>query len=349
MEPNTPTPNTNPINPTNSATSTPITPNTSQAPVSDIPKRPSIHTLEGDIFSAVKDENYSSNIVKIATRVKPSDNSGSGYLNSTGTNSSTKKIIIGAIILMVLIIAIGAYIVLKNSNQGNVADLNNPTATTTENNPSLQPDTIQRASVLDTEAVIKIDLKNLNKNQGVEKVRQIQQELRNKNISPNTSVEIDLGLTMPDFFAKNQYSGDEALIRGLGNNYSFGLFNNKDNVFETFIVLKINSFDLTFSAMLSWEPYMYIDLVDMFKDTTEKKIVASTTATSSTPVVTPIAMKAGFKDKVIRNTDTRIYTDEQGEVRLVYGFINKDYLVITGGVESFIDIKTRLLNKNTLR
>lgn len=323
-----------------------------EQPPQNTSPRSSIHTLEGDIFTAMKDDNYANNIVKIVT--DPAKNTQSSQSADAETRSFIKKIATASIIFIVLVGGVFAYFFIAKDEEGGDIYAVDPNATSTTGLSSTTPAIIKTTSVLEAEAIIQLNLKELNKNSGIEKIQQIQQELRDKQIAKGTTVELSLGLTMPELFAKNQYSGEEGLIRSLTNNYSFGLYNNKDNVFESFLIFKMSSPDLAFSNMLAWERYLPSDLEALFADTSVVTVdpntepQASTTATT-TPLPARTLTTPGFSDKVLRNTDARIYTNAAGEVRFVYGFINKQYLIISGGVESFIDVKTRLLNNYTLR
>ncbi len=317
-------------------TVSPVKNNGTDAGADTTPKQSSIHTLEGDIFRAVNDKNYSNNIVKIATQASHKQTTA-----PTDRESNSKKIIFLFVLCTVLIVGVGAWYIFSKTD----------TPTINQNPDTQATTTLQHRSILEAEALLQINLKELSKAAGVEKIRKIQSDLREKKITRNTMVELELGLTTADFFEKNRYSGDESLIRALTTDYSFGVYNNKNNVFETFVLFKVDSFDTAFSSMLNWEPYLPLDFNDMFFDGTQTasstESMATSTATSS-----PVVLKKytpGFKDVVIKNTDTRVYTDEDGIIQFVYGFINKDYLIISGGIESFVEIKERLLNKNILR
>lgn len=313
-------------------------------------KKPSIHTLEGDIFSAMQDDNYTNNIVKVVTSPKTNTKKVTSYPEPDTEKSGNLLRILGISATALFIISIGVfgYLYLQKQSTERAGEGSVAVATTT-------PSTNTAVS-LAAEAIIQLDLKELNKFTGIERIRKIQQDLRDKQISTKTTVELGLGLTTPEFFAKNRFSGDDGLIRALDNQYSFGLYNNTNNIFESFLLFKVKSPDSAFSNMLIWERYMMNDISDLFLDTsisiskedalsaTSSEQVSSSTPTNNTPL-----QEAGFRDRIIRNTDARVYTDEYNTVKLVYGFINKEYLIITSGVESFIEIKTRILNDITLR
>lgn len=78
---------------------------------------------------------------------------------------------------------------------------------------------------------------------------------------------------------------------------------------EPFIVLRSYNFDLLFTGLLTWEPYLYADLQPIFGNTPPKHIE--------------------FIDAVRNNVPTRILYDDAGNEMLVYAFINKDTVVIT--------------------
>ncbi len=78
---------------------------------------------------------------------------------------------------------------------------------------------------------------------------------------------------------------------------------------EPFIVLSSYNFDLLFTGLLAWEPYLYADLQPIFGNTPPKHIE--------------------FIDAVRSNVPTRILYDDAGNEVLVYAFISKNTVVIT--------------------
>lgn len=295
--------------------------------------KPSIHTLEGDLMNAVKDQNYSSNIVKIAANARTIATQEETSSNTTERAFSSKKIffILGGLFFIIILLLV-VFSFLKAPTQTPVENSNQSPASSTQ--------VITRKSLLQAEAVLQLDLSNATKEEGIEKIKNIQNQLRDRNINEKTVVEIDTKLDIQNLFLKNRFSGDESLLNSFGGDYTFGIYNNTADMFETFLLIKINSFDTAFSSMLVWEPNIRYDLQDIFTDYT-----ASSTESS----VYNLSQNSKFSDKLIQNIDTRVDTDESNSIRFVYGFINKEYLVITTGVESFANIKDRLLNKNTLR
>lgn len=83
---------------------------------------------------------------------------------------------------------------------------------------------------------------------------------------------------------------------------------------EPFIVLQSSNFDVLFTGLLAWEPYLYSDFSPLFGVTPPSKIK--------------------FKDAVRDNTSTRILHDDAGNEILLYSFINQKTVVITTSAEA---------------
>jgi hypothetical protein len=83
---------------------------------------------------------------------------------------------------------------------------------------------------------------------------------------------------------------------------------------ETILILKVSDSLTVFGALLSWEPKMTQELQPLFGE--------------ALPVATT------FVDETIYSSDVRILTDSSGRV-LLYGFINRDTVVITTSREAY--------------
>jgi hypothetical protein len=87
---------------------------------------------------------------------------------------------------------------------------------------------------------------------------------------------------------------------------------------------------------------MFVDLQNIFTYTAETE-----TSTSSQTLTKEVTASKVFTDEVVKNIDTRWYVNNN--TKILYGFINKEYLLITSGEESFIDIVNKLTKNNILR
>ncbi len=322
-----------------------------------------VHTLEGDLFAAMKSEDYGNNIVKIVTN--PNSNANAKFskpstdIETMGGDKKNvyKKYALYATIILLIILGLGVGILFYiNSNSSTTPDNDISTTTIATSTPVLR-----KTAVVDPEVLKVLSIQKSNKYEFIKQINDTEAALRNSKLSANRTVGLTLDVDLPNFLSKLRYSGPDNLLRALDDDYSFGLYSNKTQAFEPYILMKINSFDLAFAGMLEWENSMPNDLQEMFA---KEKLIgpASTEAASSgtssavtqirstTTITKPeIYIQKRFVDQVIKNIDTRVYTDNSLNLTIVYGFINKEYLLISGGPESFIDIRNKLLSKNILR
>ncbi len=95
--------------------------------------------------------------------------------------------------------------------------------------------------------------------------------------------------------------------RGLGTHTVLG------SVGEPYLILQSTNFDVAFAGMLTWERNMSEDLAPLF----------------GTPLI-----NVGFTDALTSNRTIRILKDGDGKERIVYGFVNKNLIVITTSTEA---------------
>jgi hypothetical protein len=303
-------------------------------------KKIAIHTLESDLASAVNNENYGKNIIKIVT-----DENKNSIFNGVNVeervNSSRIKNWRNLIIFLVVIILLGSgtYVVyvLNKANNLPIDDLESA-ATTTDT--SIKNPILSDKNILNPEVIQSSDFSNLNKFEIISEINKIKQLLTDKSIAPGNNISVNTNLNIVQFFEKIRYSGEQALLRSLDNNYVFGLYSVGSNDFESYILIQINDFDLAFKSILGWEKYMYIDLKDIFVTIPKNSNSTSTLTRQNTEI---------FVDRILKNYDIREYINNDSGVDIIYGFINNKYLLITSGESSFIDIKDRLLKENISR
>jgi len=96
---------------------------------------------------------------------------------------------------------------------------------------------------------------------------------------------------------------------------------------ELFFVLKPDDFGIVYSGMLDWESALGSDM-SLFFPLLQKHL-------ESNPSV--------FTDETYKNKDVRVIRNENGAIILLYGFIDKDTLVITANERVFEAILNRYL------
>ena len=108
---------------------------------------------------------------------------------------------------------------------------------------------------------------------------------------------------------------------------------------QAFVLLQVDSYETAYAAMLSWESNMQSDLLPFFTRTPSPNVQNTTTATSSTP--TP-AMPTDFVDKTLENHDTRTLYDAEGNIKLLWTFLDRNLILITTNQYTLREVVARL-------
>lgn len=307
----------------------------------------SIRTLETDLADVVNDKNYGKNIIKIITNpfktkeVVSSEEGGSDYI----INKRRFLMIISFVTLFIIIfiIVFNLYTPKFIENKTNLIDNNQNTATTT-------PVIKNTKDIINPEIIHTADFSKYNRSEIIDEIKKITTLYINSRLKENTNIQIKTNISLIDLFEKIRYSGTQNLLRSIDGDYNFGYVVNNNNQIEGYILIKLNNFDLAFKSMLDWENYIYTDLENIILiNETQSTTTSNLTQNSSTSIKTNNKTENIFIDKILKNSDTREYTDSVTKSKIIYGFINNKYLLITSGYNSYINIKERLINQNTLR
>lgn len=114
------------------------------------------------------------------------------------------------------------------------------------------------------------------------------------------------------------------LTRTLSSNFMYGVLRGPEP--SGFLILSVESPSSALSGMLAWEKTLANDMIPL--------ITGGDSAASS---------GFSFQDRILRNLDTRILTDETGKQVLLYSVLSgKKYVVITRDQTTFDDLITRL-------
>ena len=119
-----------------------------------------------------------------------------------------------------------------------------------------------------------------------------------------------------------------------------------------FFILKVSSYERTFAGMLAWEQDMRASLTQLYPSYPNAPVVSepepaattTTTTSSTTPFVIPPPAVAPveFVDAIVRNYDVRILRDADGRSLMLYGYYNKETLIIARDEAAFLELVTRL-------
>jgi hypothetical protein len=175
----------------------------------------------------------------------------------------------------------------------------------------------------------------------------------------------------PEFLQALAPSIPPQLVRTLEPQMLLGVHSFGDN--EAFMILKADSYDTAYSGMLAWEETLYNDLMPLFKRvppvrslppaaaTNPAPIPATTTAAgagtaatgapaTSTPAATTTApaasapqfLQGNFLDQIVENRDTRAMLNPEGDILMLWTFLDRTTIVIATNESTLREIISRL-------
>lgn len=147
------------------------------------------------------------------------------------------------------------------------------------------------------------------------------------------------------FIAQLGLPAPSILLRNIEDVSTVGVINTTEP--RAFFILRVSSFEHTFAGMLEWEETMGQDLAVLYPayvDPAPPVVeVATSTATTTTPVVVPPPPPPPvFVDVVVASRDARTLVDHQGRTILLYGYRDKQTLIIARDEAAFTQLVERL-------
>ncbi len=121
---------------------------------------------------------------------------------------------------------------------------------------------------------------------------------------------------------------DDRFLNLLHNEFMLGFYSGGENI--PFLILQTDLYDYVFAGMLEWESKIEQDLDPLFSPAGKDS------------ELTIFSLDISFADTVMNNLDVRVLRDSEGEIRLLYSFVNRNTLVITTDINAFIEIAERL-------
>ena len=119
-----------------------------------------------------------------------------------------------------------------------------------------------------------------------------------------------------------------------------------------FFILRVDSYERTFAGMLAWEPSMLSDLQSLYPlypASTPQNNSANTTGTSTQifiPAIAPNAPANQFVDEIVANHSARALKDSSGNTIIIYGYADKETLIISRDEAAFTLLLQRLATNN---
>lgn len=164
------------------------------------------------------------------------------------------------------------------------------------------------------------------------------------NIPISTLVDLQLSdsgsnsqLTSKDLLEIFEANVPESLAISLRPEYALGIHSFEKN--SPYIVLITNDYESAYTGMLDWEKTMLVDLGGIFF---EPENLAKSTSTDTIDNI-------NFKDKVIKNKDTRVIYDKDGKTAFLWSIINRNIIVITTNADTLEEIIKRMTTSNIVR
>lgn len=227
-----------------------------------------------------------------------------------------------------------------------------------------------------------VNTDGLSKSQLLSGLIKVQQELDTKvgsitqlyfiktTIDPAQEKKIALLLPATDLLALLETHAPGPLVRSLEPKMMFGFYQ-FDQV-RPFIILKTTSYETAFASMLDWERDLNADLAPLFgpaiiqkftrpieeepldtfgststvtTGSTSSSTVTETPARTPSTVTTTLFLPHSFEDAVIVNKDVRVLRDDAKNIVLIYGFYDKQTILITPDENTFKEVVTRLSSR----
>jgi hypothetical protein len=126
-------------------------------------------------------------------------------------------------------------------------------------------------------------------------------------------------------FLKKFGGAPGSLSRSLYNDFLFGIRGGSDP--QPLLLFKTKDSETAFAGMLEWERTMSSDLSPVFGS----------------------IVGGGFEDVILKNKDTRMLRNSNGEAAIIYAFPNTETILITTNEDTFFDVFERLSVSNSKR
>lgn len=267
----------------------------------------SLRTYQSDIQDAIKQKQGSVLKIAVAEEERRTKEEISGTLR---TPKNRSLFALSFIFLILASLIVGSLFYFKK-----------------DKTPFVPPPSLEEYTTIKTDSVREIEITNLDT---ASFLRTFESEWMNMKDPKDGIVRIILTkkdvqnqktvITPKELFSFLETRTTPALLRSFADSLLLGVTVSEKN--HTFLLIKSNSYPNSFSGMLSWERAMFDDMKTFFSIPAES--------------VTNISL---FKDKVVKNQDTRVLVDDTGKTVLLYTFLGEgqDLLLITND-ESVVGI-----------
>ena len=296
-------------------------------PKQNISSKPIIRTYKSDVEETVQSGHLSSINIAIAENKKMM-NAVQGNENEEKKKKINKNIIIlGSVLIIGGILALAiAYFFVQEQSQPQVV------IETTSSNPIFTTDVEEKINL----GEINNDRVAITLNQRVEQSSTKLGQIKKFYLTTGQGAD-EKSITAINFLNLIKSNIPDEIQRTLKNQYIFGMYNYNGN--QEFLVLKVGSYDTTFSGMLTWENYLWQDFKDIFGLTDESNTASTSTINQTQKFGIEIKK---FQDSVFANKDCRVVKDSKGNIIFLYSIIDPNTVVITTSVDTLKEIISRI-------
>lgn len=120
----------------------------------------------------------------------------------------------------------------------------------------------------------------------------------------------------------------DVLAKSLSPRYMLGFYRS-GNLIQRFLILKTSSIDRAFAGMIAWEQTLGPEVLPLFYE------------------IPPLIPMNSFKDKLVRNRDTRVLMVENKSTVLLYSLVDNETIVLAPNEEVFTAVLDRLTSDET--
>jgi hypothetical protein len=322
-----------------------------------------IRTYQSDIAGAVKNDNVT--MIKVALAEKKRQESQGDTQEIFEEKSNAKFLIFASLsILVFLVLAFAAFYIFTST-------------------PPIGPsgsDAVPNQLIFSEErAVINIDNRDAGQIKAFIKNEKEQEfELGSiKNIFLVTgSGTSTRQINTSEFFSFTQSRVNDQLIRSLKDNFMLGIYSGRP--YETFAIFKVDFYDGAFAGTLEWEDRLESDIGQIFinkipetdgstssNNASNQSMNIATSSNEESTVIDlnePIIIDEDerfttadffktnrFIDRVVENKDARVLINDEGDVLMLYSFIDKETLIFTTSEKTLRELIFRIKTGGIVR
>jgi hypothetical protein len=281
---------------------------------------PVIHTYAGDMASMVRD--HEASVIKIAMAEQRRREQESAKQQHVRNRKRSTFFAIGAVVL-VLITIVGVKLL-----KAKIAI------------DSVHPEVLTRIPTFiptDTDSVIDADRFTgkedltivFNQERGqIGNTNQVRSIFFTRGIGANKAV-----MKTSEFMKLLQSSIPGTMARTLDESMMMGIYTDSNSKTHPYFIFKNNNFDTAYAGSLAWENTLLDEFFPLFgiDVSGDNKVLLANR----------------FTDKLVENLDTRILSDNSGNILMYSLFLNKDYYMITDSESVIKEMLKRLRSINT--